>query len=292
MSRVIGIISGKGGVGKTAIAANLGASLACVHGSKVAVIDANMNAAHLGFHFGVCPDGERTIRDALSRPSDSHRSVLVHDKTGVHMVVSPIDLFNQKMSPERLARVVQKIKPDYDFILLDCSPGMGADVVSVLSASDSILIVVTPDFPSVTDALKVNQLLEKTGKRVLGVVINKRTGMKHELSKSEVESICGHKVVAVVPSDDRIPRSISKGLPATFLYSSSRAGSQINSLAAKLVGRKYPTYGAIDPLIGPILRGRPRRSDFTSESGSVVQTPNGQDMEKVLLNVKEKLGRK
>ncbi len=152
MGKIITLANQKGGVGKTTTAINLAASLAVLE-YKVLVVDADPQAnATSGMGFDV-RNIKAGLYEVLIKDYDPKDTILSASIDNLYLMPSHIDLVGAEIEMlelrERekvLKNILAKIKDDYDFILIDCSPSLGLIVVNALTASDSVLIPVQCEY--------------------------------------------------------------------------------------------------------------------------------------------------
>lgn len=246
MAQVIGILSGKGGVGKTSVVANIGAALTDEFNKNVIILDANLNSSHLGLHLGMYEDLPITLREVVKKNMPISYAIYVHPSTGIRIVPAALSGDGVSLTTSKLRNITKKLARDYELIIVDCPPGLGRESVIAASAIDSGIIVTTPDFPAVADALKTVQLLQRMGKKIIGIVVNKYKGEKYELTIPEIESTCGVKAIAVIPDDSHVPQGISEGIPVVLLSPYSKASTAFKKLAGTLIGIEYRSSGIFD----------------------------------------------
>jgi len=171
--RTIAVTSGKGGVGKTFVAANLAAALAR-GGRRVLVIDADLGLANLDVVLNLFPQvtlhevftGKSSLLDAIL-PAPGSFSVLLAGSGLVEY---------SRMTPElrdRLRQVIDEVEPLFDHVLLDTGAGISEVVLHTVSLAGQVLVVVTPEPTSLTDAYATIKVLATAqGRRQISLVVN------------------------------------------------------------------------------------------------------------------------
>lgn len=234
---IIGVISAKGGVGKTTVVSNVGALLVKEFGKKVLVIDGNITTPTLGIHLGILSQ-EKTLDDVLEGILDFHQATYIHP-CGLHIVPASLYVRNGYPDPEKLKERLLEVKDSYDVILIDGAAGIGREVISTIQASDGVLVVTNPEMTSIVAAIKAIKIAKSLGIPILGITVNKATKEKHELKIPDIEELCETKVISTIPFDKKIPQSIKKMTPVVLYEGNSSSCSAFKSLAAHLIGEEY-----------------------------------------------------
>lgn len=262
MARKLVVTSGKGGVGKTTVCANLGVKLSKL-GFKVVLVDADIGLNNLDVVMGIENRVIFDISDVISAKCRV-KQALVQDERYPTLFIMPsakIDYKNH-ISGENIKNVVDMLNPFFDYILIDCPAGVDIGFHRAVFSANEALIVVTPHISSLRDADKVISLLSNYNLQNKNLVINRVRGdmlLSGEIiSIEKITELLGVKVIGVIPEDDAISTLSSLG---SFSYGTS--GSRAFSILAENVheGSKkiYDCTNKYRGVIGIIRRNIKRR---------------------------------
>jgi len=238
MTRFIGIVSGKGGVGKTTVVTNLGTVLAGKYQKNTTVIDCNVTASHLSMHFGayLLPF---TLNNVLKDEASIEQAMYKHN-TGVKVVPASLNLSDLTgIDISILGNKLKNMFSDDDYVLLDTAPGFGKEAVSATKACNEALIVTTPDIPSITDVVRGKAVLEELNIKPLGIIVNKVTGRKFELTNREIMQLTDLPTLARIPYDEKFLESLAVKTPLIMYDEKCKASVEFFRLASILTGEVY-----------------------------------------------------
>ena len=256
MTRIVAIIGGKGGVGKTTLTSNLATVLSKL-GKSVVAVDANLTTPNLGMHLGLhlVPN---TLHDVLRGDAELSDSLYPHP-LGFRVLPASMNIYDLKgVDVGRLPEITLNLMGEVDYVLMDCAAGLGREAMNALLASTEILLITNPDWPSVADALRTAKIAKANNKKILGVVVNRVRGKPYELKKEEIEELLELPVIAEIPEDKNMSRAISAKLPIVEFYPDSPASIEIRRLAHWLCDLpfeyKKPKLNLIERLVRWMLR--------------------------------------
>lgn len=233
--KVIGIFSCKGGVGKTTTAANLGLSLSNNSKEDILIVDANLSAPNLGLHFGEL-NPKVTIHDVLAGELTINDAIMKCQ--GVQALFGSI-AYGEDIHLVDLREMLLPIKNRYNAIIVDSAPGIGSEVVAAMKACDKIIIVTTPDVPTIASTLKTFRAAERYKVPILGTVVNKVRGEPHEIPTSEVKKALGWPIISVVPEHRKVRESTAAGIPVVRYDPKCPAAEKFRELGESVL--KYIT---------------------------------------------------
>jgi MinD-like ATPase involved in chromosome partitioning or flagellar assembly len=235
--RVIGLVSGKGGVGKTTVCVNLGIALRQM-GASVTVVDSDFSASNLGVHLGRY-DHPVKLQKVLK--GDAHpSSAIFRHPTGIKAMTASNEIDHVEPSTENLREVLGHAAEDSDYVLVDCPPGLNSTIESIMMACDEMLIVTTPTQTAGINAAQIIQKCKQLQKPVLGTVLNKvEDEPQKELVEREVEMMTESHIMGKVPHDGKVKESLFEYTPLMDYEPLSEASLEIKELAAKMSGAEY-----------------------------------------------------
>ncbi len=244
MSRIIVITSGKGGVGKTTVTANLGMAIARL-GHKVALVDADFGLRNLDLLLGL---ENRVVYTALEVLAGQCRleQALVKDKRQEGVVLLPAAQSRSKesVSPDQMKKLVGALTQKYDYVVIDSPAGIEMGFQNAIAAAQEALIVTTPEIAAVRDADRVVGLLEAQGIKRIHLIVNRlKPGMvqaEQMMSVQDVQELLAIPLIGVVPDDERVIVSSNRGEPLVLAENISLPAMAINNIARRLDGEKVP----------------------------------------------------
>ncbi len=256
MGQVITITSGKGGVGKTTTTANVGVGLALL-GQRVVAIDADIGLRNLDVVMGL----ENRIVYDLVDAVEGHcrlKQALIRDKRLPDLYLLPAAQTRDKtaVNPEQMVALCDKLRPDFDFILIDSPAGIEQGYRNAVAPADRVLIVTTPDVSAVRDADRIVGLIEAAEKGPPTLIINRlnpamvRRGQM--LSTDDVVEILAIDLIGIVPEDRQIIVSTNQGTPVA-LDGKTPSGQAFRNIAGRLLGQEIP-FAALQETTGVLDR--------------------------------------
>ncbi|MDO4325577.1 MAG: septum site-determining protein MinD [bacterium] len=242
MSEVIVVTSGKGGVGKTTTSANVGTGLAMM-GKKVILIDTDIGLRNLDVVMGL---ENRIVYNLVDVVEGNCRlkQALIKDKRYSNLYLLPSAQTRDKtaVNPEQMKKLVEYLREDYDYILLDCPAGIERGFQNAIAGADRALVVTTPEVSAIRDADRIVGLLESSGIVKIDLILNRiRMDMVKRgdmMSLDDVMDILAVHIIGAVPDDENIVISTNQGEPLVGM--DSMAGQAYSNICRRIAGEQIP----------------------------------------------------
>jgi len=256
MAQIIGVISIKGGVGKTTVVSNLAAVFANDFGKRVLAVDANFSAPNLGLHVGIV-NPDKTLNDVLNDRCSPFDPIIQHD---FGFDVLPASLGNKKTNPSRLKSKLQILKDNYDVILIDSSPNLNDELVATMNAADHLLVVSSPDYPTLSCTMHATKIAVSKKTPIAGIILNRTYNKGFELSIQDIEDATKVPVLAVLPHDISVVHALSQTAPSSIYFPKKEGSIEYRKLAAALINENY-----VDPRLFNRLFKKSTKADLNRE---------------------------
>jgi len=237
--RTIGIVSGKGGVGKTTVAVNLAYSLKN-YGQKIVIVDCNLSTPHMAYYIGTS-DYKYTLNDVLLGKVDIISAL--HNFDGIRHIPASLNLKDIiGVDPIKLKKHIKSLEvpSKVDFIILDSAPGLGREALAVLDAADELFFVTTPFSPMLNDVIRCRDVLrEIKGDKSLNMILNMVTGERHELHYKTIADVVNIPILGQIPYDKSVLHSLVFKSPVVSYKPKSFASIGFMQLAATLTNKEF-----------------------------------------------------
>ncbi|MGI6004541.1 MAG: septum site-determining protein MinD [Christensenellales bacterium] len=238
MGTALVITSGKGGVGKTTLTANLGVALA-QRKKRVVLLDADIGLRNLDVVMGL---ENRIVFDVVDVARGICRlaQALVRDKrySGLYLLPAAQAADKNTLTAEQMRDVVVELKREFDFVLIDCPAGIEQGYQNAVAGADQAIVVVIPEVSSVRDADRVIGLLAAQGIHSPFLVVNRyqRAMVRRGdmMDADDIMDVLGIDLLGVVAEDPGVIKASNLGSP--LAEGNTAAGFAVRELAAKLCG--------------------------------------------------------
>ncbi|MGI6127741.1 MAG: septum site-determining protein MinD [Planifilum sp.] len=239
----ITVTSGKGGVGKTTTVASVGIGLAQL-GRKVCLLDTDIGLRKLDLMLGLENRIVYDLIDVIEGVCKLRQSLVRHKEfPNLALLPAAQTRYKEEVTPTQVKQVVDELKKEFEFILIDSPAGIEGGFRNAIAAADRAILVVNPEIPSVRDSDRVIGLLEAADLREIDLVVNRvQPGMVKAGDMLSVERIQNHLAVnllGIVPEDRRIIRSSNTGEPV-IMDPKSLAGRAFSNISRRINGESVP----------------------------------------------------
>jgi pilus assembly protein CpaE len=238
--RSVTFFSPRGGTGVTSIAANTAIALAEETGKKVLLFEGKVFFGHLEVILNL--KMQNALSDLIPHASNLDegliRDVVCPHPSGIHVLLAPSDAqVAQGIRAEDIYNIFIGVSRFYDYIVVDAGGPLNDISVTLMDATDRILLVTTPDLASLHDTsrfLQLSRSLSYPAEKIL-MILNK-AGSDGGVKLKDIEAVLHHQMYHQIPNDPaNVQRSINRGIPYLVNYPRSSASKSIQQLARNLV---------------------------------------------------------
>jgi septum site-determining protein MinD len=242
-AKVVTITSGKGGVGKTTITANLGAALAA-RGQKVVCIDADIGLRNLDVVLGL---ENRIVYDLVDVVEGRCRlrQAMIRDKRidGLYLIPAAQTRDKSAVSPSDMVRLCNELRGEHDWVVIDSPAGIERGFRNAIAPADIVCVVTNPEVSAVRDADRIIGLVEAEEKGPAQLIINRinpdmvRRG--DMISTEDILELLAIDLLGIIPEDENVVVSTNRGTPIS-LDGKNQAGEALRNIASRLMGEDVP----------------------------------------------------
>jgi pilus assembly protein CpaE len=238
--KVIAVFSPKGGAGCTVLAANLAIALHRSDNRSVVLVDGSLQFGDLAVTLDLQP--VHTMFDLMDHINEMDGpmidSVLSAHSGGIKVLLAPPrPEMAEYVTAENLQKVVDQLKHQFDYLVIDTWTSLHDTVLAVLDTADLIVLVTTPDIPSLRNVRLFFEVTEQLGYSPdkISLVLNKSEPRRSRIRAKDIEESIKHPVAAELPLDDYVPLSVNQGVPFVVSDGSRVISQSITRYAEELL---------------------------------------------------------
>lgn len=242
MSEIIVVTSGKGGVGKTTVTANLGAGLARL-GAKTVLVDTDIGLRNLDVVMGLENRIVYNLVDVVEGNCRLKQS-LIRDKNYPNLFLLPAAQTRDKsaVTPQQMKKLTEDLKEKFDYVILDCPAGIEQGFFNAIAGAERAVVVTTPEVSAIRDADRIIGLLEANEIPKIDLIINRlRMNMVRRgdmMSVEDVVEILAVNLLGAIPDDDNIVVATNQGEP--LAGNGTQAGEAFFNICRRISGEAVP----------------------------------------------------
>ena len=238
--KIIGVFSPKGGTGCTVVAVNLAIAIQRADQGSVVLVDGSLQFGDVSVSLDLQPT--HTIYDLMPEieqlDSTLVESVLTAHPSGIKALLAPPrPEMAEAVTADNLLRVLQQLRRQFNYVIVDTWSSLHDTVLVVLDVADVLVLITTPDIPSLKNVRMVFEVTEQLGYSPdkIALVLNKSDYRRSRIRASDVQESLKHRVLAELPLDDAVPLSVNQGVPILVSDGARPLSQAVTRLAKTLL---------------------------------------------------------
>lgn len=241
MGKIIAVVSGKGGTGKTSFTACVGLALAEM-GYETLALDGDITLRNLDLALGLSDSAAMDFSDVLEGRCTLAEAAVRHRKyQKLSLLAAPLAPADTRYPETAMSTLAQEIRRKYDFCLIDAPAGLGAGFALATAIADGVVVVTTTDPAALRDAQRTVMELRRFPAGEVHLVVNRvRKKMLKALHSTidDAMDTAGLPLLGVIPEDTDVPLALNRGIPLRDMnYYAQRA---YENIAKRIAGVRVP----------------------------------------------------
>jgi len=270
--RVVAVFGPKGGVGRTTLAVNLAVAAATELGQRTCLVDASFQFGDIGVLLNLNPRN-KSIGDLASElaqgEAESLETFLISHSSGVRVLLAPPKPEQAELiGPTSVRRVLDRLRQDYDLVVVDCPATFNEPTIAVLDESDLVLTLLTLEITSVKNMRLFLEVADQLGyaKDKVRLVLN-RADSTLGIRVADVEHSIGRKVDHTIVSDGRsVVYALNRGVPFFLSNREAQVSQDVLRLAQAVIGSATKAAEPVPVAAGSAKGGAAKKSIFALRS--------------------------
>ncbi|MBQ9346653.1 MAG: P-loop NTPase [Oscillibacter sp.] len=239
----VGVVSGKGGTGKTSFAAGAASALA-LRGRRVLCLDCDVGLRNLDLAMGLTDRAVMDFTDVAAARCTLEEAVVEHPRLpGLFLLNAPAGGRSDEASEESIRVLLNAVREQFDFCFLDAPAGLGPGFDLATCGADRVVVITVSDPAALRDAQHTVMRLDRFPQGTVHLVVNR---MRRKLMRGARATIddamdqAGLPLLGVVPEDDALPLALSRETPLVLFAPQSPAARAYRNIAARMLGEYTP----------------------------------------------------
>lgn len=241
MGKIIAVVSGKGGTGKTSFTANVGLALAAL-GKNTLCLDCDITLRNLDLALGLSDSALMDFSDVMSGRCTLEEAVVSHPKyPSLFLLAAPLVFGGFSVEPEQVTALMSQIRESFDYCLVDAPAGLGQGFRMATQEADHVMVVTTTDVTALRDAQRTVMELDRFPNGKVHLIVNrvaKKLLRQLHTTIDDAMDAAGLPLLGVVPEDADIPKCLNQGTP--LRDDNFYAARAYYNIAKRIAGYKAP----------------------------------------------------